>query len=121
MEAQGSQPFGLRTHAHVDYFLGREIERWAEHRGVPTIDFRPTHHVADYGLASSMILACGESGSRTDAMAHRLLEAHWRKDADLSCRLTFTTIATGLGHEADNLLALAASDTVQSKLQANSN
>lgn len=120
VEAQGSQPFGARTQAHVDYFFGREIERWAEYRDVPTINFRPTYHDADYSLASGMILTLGESGSKADRMAHSLLEAHWRYDADLSCRRTLETIATELGHDAENLLDLAASEVVQDKLQANS-
>ncbi|MEO1494552.1 MAG: DsbA family protein, partial [Pseudomonadota bacterium] len=57
VEAQGSLPFRARSQAHVDYFFGREIERWAEYRDVPVVNFRPTHHDADYALASGMIIA----------------------------------------------------------------
>ena len=120
VEAQGGQPFGARTQAHVDYFFGREIERWAEYRNVPVINFRPTYHDADYSLASGMIIALGETGARTDRMADRLLEAHWRDDADLSCRRTLAAIATDLGHDAEDLLKCAASGAVQDRLQANS-
>ena len=120
VEAQGSQPFRARTQAHVDYFFGREIERWAEFRGVPVVRFRPTHHDADYSLASGMIIALGETGAATDAMAHALLEAHWRDDADLSDRATLQRIASDLGHDADALLREAASDPVQAALRANS-
>jgi len=120
VDAQGGLPFGALTKAHVDYFFGREIERWAEHRDVPIINFRPTYHDADYSLASGMILALGECGTDTDAMAHAVLEAHWRDDADLSCRRTLEGIATGLGHDAENLLERAASGAVQSRLKSNS-
>ena len=120
VEAQGSQPFRARTQAHVDYFFGREIERWAEFRGVPVVRFRPTHHDADYNLASGMIIALGETGAATDAMAHALLEAHWRDDVDLSDRATLQRIASDLGHDADALLREAASDPVQAALRANS-
>jgi len=119
VEAQGSLPFHARTQAHVDYFFGREIERWAEYRGVPVIAHRPTHHDADYSLASGMILALGDSGTATDRMAHRVLEAHWRDDADLSDVAVLRAIATGLGHDATALLAVAASDAVQERLTAN--
>ncbi|MCT4610644.1 MAG: DsbA family protein [Pelagimonas sp.] len=120
VEAQGSLPFTARTQAHVDYFFGREIERWAEYRNVPIIDYRPTHHDNDYSVASGMILALGESGPQTDQMAHRLLEAHWRDDADLSCLQTLGAIATELGYDAKGLLERAASRAVQGQLQANS-
>ncbi|MEM7058231.1 MAG: 2-hydroxychromene-2-carboxylate isomerase [Pseudomonadota bacterium] len=120
VEAQGSQPFRARSQAHVDYFFGREIERWAEYRDVPIINFRPTYHDADYALASGMIITLGEAGAATDAMAHGLLEAHWRDDADLSNPETLAKIAAELGHEAASILQEAASDSVQAKLQTNS-
>jgi len=120
VEAQGSQPFGARTQAHVDYFFGREIERWAEYRDVPIVKFRPTYHDADYSLASGMIIALGDVGPNSDAMAHALLQVHWRDDADLSNPETLTTVATELGHDATPLLEQAASDSVQATLRANS-
>ncbi|MEO0929292.1 MAG: DsbA family protein [Pseudomonadota bacterium] len=120
VEAQGSQPFHARTQAHVDYFFGREIERWAEYRDVPVINYRPTHHDADYSLASGMILALGDTGPATDAMAHAILQAHWCDDADLSHPQLLGQIASDLGHDAQLLLAQAASADMQQQLQANS-
>ncbi len=120
VEAQRSQPFRARSQAHVDYFFGREIERWAEYRDVPIVKFRPTYHDADYSLASGMIIALGETGASTDAMAHALLEVHWRDDADLSDPDTLAEVARGLGHDADALMREAGSAPVQAVLQANS-
>ncbi|MEM7213284.1 MAG: 2-hydroxychromene-2-carboxylate isomerase [Pseudomonadota bacterium] len=120
VEAQGSPSFRARTQAHVDYFFGREIERWAEYREVPIVNYRPTHHDADYALASGMIIALGETGAATDAMADGLLEAHWRDDADLSDPEMLARVATGLGHDAASLLDRAASDHAQAILRANS-
>jgi 2-hydroxychromene-2-carboxylate isomerase len=120
VEAQGSLPFRQRSQAHVDYFFGREIERWAEFRDVPVIRHRPTHHDADYSLASGLILALGETGAQVDRMAHALLEAHWRDDVDLSDRPSLQRIATALGHDADALLAMAASGPIQARLKENS-
>jgi 2-hydroxychromene-2-carboxylate isomerase len=116
---QGSQPFADRTQAHVDYFFGREIERWAAFRDVPIIAHRPTHHDADYALASGMILALGDTGPTVDDMAHRLLEAHWRDDIDLSDRAALAKVAKAAGHDAEALLDRAASPKVQARLQAN--
>lgn len=119
VKAQSSQPFRARSQAYVDYFFGREIERWAEFRNVPVIRFRPTFHDADYSLASGMIIALGETGQGTDAMAHRLLEAHWREDADLSDIKTLVTVAKELGHDPDILVDRAKSDQIQAKLNDN--
>lgn len=119
VEAQGSLPFRARTQAHVDYFFGREIERWAEYRDVPIVNFRPTHHDADYALASGMILALGDRGPDVDAFAHALLEAHWRDDADLSDVGMLEAVAKQLGHDADALIAQARSKTVAAQYAAN--
>jgi len=120
VEAQGSQPFAARTQAHVDYFFGREIERWAAYRDVPVITHRPTYHDADYSLASGMIIALGDRGAAVDRLAHRILEAHWRDDADLSNPVTLAAIAAGLGHNAQSLIAQAASNACQDVLRTNS-
>lgn len=119
LEPQGSQPFADRTQAHVDYFFGREIERWAEYRNVPIIKQRPTFHDADYTLASGMILALGDHGPAVDDMAHRLLEAHWRDDMDLSDRTALARVASEAGHDPQTLLAHAATPETQAQLSAN--
>lgn len=120
VEAQGSLPFRDRTQAHVDYFFGREIERWAEYRDVPVIKFRPTHHDADYGLASGMIAALGPSGPEVDAFAHAILEAHWRDDADLSDRTTLERIAQHCGLDGAALAEQGAGAEAQATVAANS-
>ncbi|WP_299288388.1 DsbA family protein [uncultured Tateyamaria sp.] len=107
VEAQGSLPFRDRTQAHVDYFFGREIERWAEVRDVPVMSARPTYHDADYTLASAMILALGDRGDAVDAFAHAVLRAHWLNDADLSDAATLSALASALGHDTDDLIAAA--------------
>lgn len=119
VEAQGSLPFRARTQAHVDYFFGREIERWAEVRDVPVISFRPTFHDAGYSLASGMILALGDRGPEVDAMAHALLEAHWRDDADLSDEATLSAIALRLAHDPETLLERARAPEVAAQYQRN--
>ncbi|WP_299368445.1 2-hydroxychromene-2-carboxylate isomerase [uncultured Tateyamaria sp.] len=119
VEAQGSLPFAQRTQAHVDYFFGREIERWAEWRDVPIVPFRPTHHDADYNLASWMILALGDRGPHVDALAHAILEAHWRDDADLSDASTLRSIATALGHDAETLMDRARGQEIAARYEKN--
>ena len=119
VEAQGSLPFRARTQAHVDYFFGREIERWAEWRDVPVISFRPTHHDADYALASGRIMALGDRGADVDAMAHAVLQAHWRDDADLSDEATLAALAETLGHNPEILMVQARTPAVTAQYAAN--
>ena len=119
MAAAGGKRFKDRTTAHVDYFFGREIERWAEWRGVSVVSFRPTFHDADYTLASGMILALGDRGPDVDAMAHAILQAHWKDDADLSDEKTLLAIAAGLGHDALALRAKALTQTVAERYATN--
>ncbi|MEJ6395679.1 2-hydroxychromene-2-carboxylate isomerase [Gymnodinialimonas sp. 2305UL16-5] len=119
VEKQGSLPFRDRSQAHVDYFFGREIERWAEFRGVPVIAHRPKAHDADYSLASGMIIALGDSGGGVDDMAHRLLQAHWRDDMDLSDEAALRRVAAEAGHDPEILLAQAVSSPVKAQLAAN--
>lgn len=119
VEAQRGPAFRKRTQQHVDYFFGREIERWAEFRSVPIINHRPSQHDADYSIASGMIIALGDTGPQTDRMAHRLMDAHWREDVDLSDETALKTIAQELGLDAEAHLAKAASQEVQDTLQSN--
>lgn len=120
VEAHKSMPFRDRSQAHVDYFFGREIERWAAFRDVPVVNFRPTYHDADYSIASGMIIALGATAPATDAMTDAILQAHWRDDVDLSDIGALHQIAKDLGHDADALLEQAASAETQATLQANS-
>ncbi|WP_434053341.1 MAG: DsbA family protein [Roseibium sp.] len=119
VEAQRSPAFRKRTQQHVDYFFGREIERWAEFRSVPIINHRPSQHDADYSIASGMIIALGDTGQQTDRMAHRLMEAHWCEDVDLSDVTALKSIARELGLDPEAHLKQAASRDVQDKLQEN--
>ena len=44
MNAVGGQPMYERTEANLEYFFGRELERWAEFREVKVLKRSPTHH-----------------------------------------------------------------------------
>lgn len=119
VDAQRGPSFRKRTQQHVDYFFGRELERWAEYRDVPIVNHRPNRHDADYSVASGMIIALGESGTLTDRMSHALLQAHWRDDVDLSDRNALGRIASDLGLDAEAHLAKAEAADSQEILKAN--
>ena len=81
----GPGPTNSLTPQRRAYFSGREIERWAEARGIGILA-RPTHHDNGIALSNGMLIAGLQQGVDIGALAHRLLEGHWRDDADLDDR-----------------------------------
>ena len=108
-----------RTPARRAYFSGREIERWAEARGVPVMAGFPTHHDNDMRLANGMVIAGLAQGVDVDQLAHGMLRAHWRDDADLADRETLSRLGTAAGVDPRPLLAAALSEEVQAVYAAN--
>ena len=117
--AAGAVPFGKRSKAHLDYFFGRETERWVEQRNVAMMQHFPRHHAKDITLPNCLLLAAIASAADIDALAHRLLEAHWVEDADLSDAETLQRLADGLGMNGEALLALARSHKVLAQYETN--
>ena len=116
--AAGSSPFRGRSDAYREYFFVREIQRWSEERGAPVMG-RPTHHYNDITLANCMIVAGVVEGIDVDGLAHGLLEAHWRYDADLADASTLSRIGREAGHDAQALLDAARSNAVRNAYEAN--
>lgn len=114
IRAAGGLPFRDRTQHQVDYFFGREIERWAEYRGLDIIDYRPTHHDNALDLANGMLIAAILEGADVDSLAFALLQAHWRDDGDLADEATLTDAAFSVGVDARPLLDAAIGEKVQS-------
>lgn len=119
VEAAGGLSFAARTQAHVDYFFGRDIEHWAEYRGVEIIRHRPTHHDAPYELASGAIIAAGDIGDRADALSYAILQAHWRDDADISDPAVLAPLIAGCGLDPDAILSAARTDAIQTIYRRN--
>lgn len=117
--AAGGLPFAARTQAHVDYFFGRDIEHWAEYRGVPVISHRPSHHDNPLMLPNGVIIAAQQAGQGADAIAHAILQAHWRDDADIADAATLAPLIAGCGADPDALLRAARSREVQAQHAAN--
>lgn len=116
VEAARSPAFKDRTAAHIDYFFGRELVRWAEIRGLPIMRVRPTHHDNPLGLANGAIIAAKRNQVQ---LSQALLQAHWRDDADLADTNTIARLADGCGLDGAALVAAAQSDAVQAQHKAN--
>ena len=119
MEAIGVSSFKARSDLHRAYFFGREIQRWSEYRDAPLIPFRPTHHDNDITLPNCLLIAGQMQGANVDALAHALLRAHWRDDADLADPETLARLAAGLDFDAPALLEAARSPAVLEQYEAN--
>lgn len=117
--AAGAVPFGRRSKAHAAYFFGREIERWSEEHDAPWIGRIPTHHANDITLPNCMLIAGLTLHLDVDRLAHALLEAHWRHDADLADRSTLAAIGHSAGFDSALLLDAALSASVLAVYQAN--
>ena len=119
VEHSGGQPFAGRSQAHVDYFFGREIERWAAFRDVPIIDFRPTYHDNPLQLSSGVVIAADHLGLDTNAIAQALLQAHWRDDIDLANSAHLSKAISEIDIDPAPLLQAALTSEVQAVFAKN--
>ncbi|WP_270726812.1 2-hydroxychromene-2-carboxylate isomerase [Shimia sp. Alg240-R146] len=119
VEAAGGLSFAGRTQAHVDYFFGREIERWAEYRGVPVIAHRPTYHDNALHLSSGMLIAAEQAGLDVDALSFAMLQGHWRDDIDLANPEDLARVAQAVGVDAAPLIMTAMTPNVQAVFEEN--
>lgn len=119
VEATGPGWHGDRTEARRAYFFGRDKQHWSEFRSVPMSDSRPTHHDNDMTLANCMIIAGIEQSVHMDALAHAMLEAHWRDDADLADRKTLAALGAQAGLDSEPLLTAARTPEILAIYAAN--
>lgn len=115
----GPGPTNGLTPQRRAYFSGREIERWAEYRGIGIMVGHPTHHDNGIALSNGMLIAGLEQGQEIGPLAHRMLEAHWRDDADLDDRDTLTRLGTEVGLDPAPLLSAALTPAIQAIYDAN--
>jgi 2-hydroxychromene-2-carboxylate isomerase len=119
LDAIGLADFAGRSAGHKAYFFNREIARWSQFRNAPVLGYRPTHHDNDTTLANGMLIAGLQQGVEIGALAHAMLEAHWRYDADLDDRDTLAGLAEKIGLDPEPLLSAARSEEVQAVYAAN--
>ncbi len=119
IEGVGSVPTRDRPQNHRAYYFRREIDRWAEHRDASVMEGYPTKHWADMTLANCMLIAAARDGADANALAHAMLQGHWRDNADLSDRDTLVALARGVDVDPDPLLAAAETPEINAVYVAN--
>jgi len=115
----GSKTIGERTEGHLEYFFGREVERWSEYRNAPVKKRLPTHHHKSITPPNTMLIAGLVKGINIDALAHAMLEQHWRDDVDLADTETLRAIARSVDIDPEPLLAISDSKEVLDIYEAN--
>jgi len=115
----GPGPTNSLTPQRKAYFSGREIERWAQMRKVAVMSGRPTHHDHDIARSNGMLIAALESGQNIDQLAHTLLQAHWRDDADLDDAGTLVRLGDSLGLDGRALVDAALDASAQAVYETN--
>lgn len=115
----GTIPPPERTEAHRDYYFGREIIRWAEHRNIPVMSGKPTHHDNDITLSNCMLIAGQLQGVDMDRLSHEMLKAHWVDDYDLDNRDDLMRIGQAAGIDPVPLLDTAMTATVRDIYEKN--
>jgi len=119
IQACGSSAFEARTDEFRAYFFKRELERWAEYRGLRTLGRRPSYHHHGYDLANRVLVAALIEGGDIDRLAHRFLDGHWADDADLADAATLEMLCDSVGLDGAALVRTAASDEVAARYEAN--
>ena len=113
MAAAKGPTFTQYSDAHMTYFFGVEINRWAEFRNAPVMGLNPTHHANDLTLSNCLLIAAVEAGEPVDQLAHAILEAHWRDDADFDDETTLALLCESVGLAPELLLEQARSSDIQ--------
>lgn len=114
----GSTGFGERSLKYRNYYFNRELERWAEFRGVPTLGGRPQHHHHSPDRANKLIITAMQAGHNVDQLAHRILVAHWAEDADHDDADTLIGLCQQVGLDGASLWAAMSDPAIAAQYQA---
>jgi 2-hydroxychromene-2-carboxylate isomerase len=79
----------------------------------------PTYHDKNMTLSNGMLIAGLLQGIDIDQLAHCMLEAHWRDDADLADKKTLSQLGKSAGVDPGPLLDAALSPQVQAVYASN--
>jgi len=113
--------FKRYSDAHRAYFFRLEIDRWAAYRDAHVMDRFPTHHDNEIETSNCLLIAAQAEGKNIDLLAHQLMQAHWRDDADLADEATLIRLAGEVGFDGEALLKKARSGKVLAIYKNNTN
>lgn len=99
----------------------QELARWRDFLGLP-LNLHPKHFPVPPAAASTLILATLQQHGLEPALdlTGDCLRAVWAEERNIADAATLHAIATARGHDADALLALAASPAIAQTFEAHS-
>lgn len=109
-----------RNAANKNYYFGREIERWGEHRGVSFKGGIPDNHRNDVTLANCILIGAAELGQDVDQLSLALMQAHWLEHMDLADEDLLSAEIGKMGFNGDELLEKATHASVMAQYERNS-
>lgn len=109
--ANGGLPLGQRAPARQRYRL-IELQRARAERGVP-LNLAPKFFPVDPGLADRCAIALCEAGRDPAQYMDAVLRAIWAQDEDIADRAVLARALRDVGHDADAILAAAATAPVE--------
>jgi 2-hydroxychromene-2-carboxylate isomerase len=107
----GGLPLAQRAPARQRYRL-LELQRWREYRGVP-LKLRPKHWPFDPKPADCCVTAIAEAGGDPSGFMRAIWQASWIAEEDCAPQAKLAELLSRTGHDAEDVLAAAASETVR--------
>jgi 2-hydroxychromene-2-carboxylate isomerase len=101
----GGQPLNQRPKARQDYRL-RELARWSRRLDLDLVT-HPDVFPCDERLAAACVMAHGARGGDALTLATAFGGAIWQHNRDIGDRAVVVDVVSGLGLDADGLLAVA--------------
>ncbi len=116
-EMGGTPP--AKRHPSRQSWRLEELKRFSDFLSVP-INLQPAFFPADQSLAARLVLAAGDldAGVSAGRLSDAVLTACWRDQANVADRATLQALVTGLGMDADTLLAAAEGDAIAERYTA---
>lgn len=112
----GFVPLAQRSAARKAYRM-MELKRIRAERALPA-NLEPRHFPVDDTAARGAIIAVDQAGGDALEFAFRIMRAVWVEERDIADRTTLGQIATGLGHDAEAILAAIDGDAVAAQQDA---
>jgi 2-hydroxychromene-2-carboxylate isomerase len=107
----GGLPLAQRAPARQRYrFL--ELQRWREYRGLP-LRLKPKHWPFDPKPADCCVTAIVEAGGDPAGFMRAVWQASWIDDEDCAPQGKLGELLSRTGHDAEDVLAAAASEAVR--------
>jgi len=115
----GGIPFAERHPARLQQSWD-DLQRWADHLGIPIQRSDPLHHMGPMELPSGLPLAALRAGLDADRLSAEIHAALWRDDRDIADPAVLDEICARLGLNGPSLRKVALSAAVQAEILDNS-